>query len=169
MARPKKNATPAVPKRGRGRPRKVVNIGERQEGDHVRTKASQRAVETFIDQVIATKNATSEVGQELSTATKRAQELGVNIPAARVAARFVSKAKADPMKARVLLEDTIYYLDCMDFDRLAPKGMFTPAEGGQGRQKEPEPEQSEIPEGAFESQRQREAAAEFETTSDHVH
>jgi len=114
------------------------------DGDHLRKLAPERAVRSFITEVIATKNATSEAGQGLSTATKRAQDQGVNIPAARIAARLLSKAKQDGLKARVLWEDTIYYLlDCTDFVRLAPEGMFTPEEGGQKRKRTPK--QAEMP------------------------
>ena len=111
------------------------------EGDHIRQLAPASAVKAFIVEVIATKTATSEAGQELGTATKRAQEQGVNIPAARIVARLYSKAKQDSMKARVLWEDVIYYLtECTDFERIAPAGMFTAEEGGQKRGK-----QTEIP------------------------
>ena len=112
------------------------------EGDHIRQLAPASAVKAFIVEVIATKTATSEAGQELGTATKRAQEQGVNIPAARIVARLYSKAKQDSMKARVLWEDVVYYLtECTDFDRIAPAGMFTAEEGGQKRGK-----QEELPE-----------------------
>ena len=111
------------------------------EGDHIRQLAPASAVKAFIIEVIATKTATSEAGQELGMATKRAQEQGVNIPAARIVARLYSKAKQDSMKARVLWEDVIYYLsECTDFERIAPAGMFTAEEGGQKRAK-----QTEIP------------------------
>jgi len=104
--------------------------------EHVRQLAPRSAVKSFITEVIATRNATSEAGQGLSTATKRAQDQGVNVPAARVAARIYSKAKQDAIKARVLWEDTVYYLtECLDFDRIAPAGMFTAEESGQRRGK----------------------------------
>ena len=109
------------------------------EGDHIRQLAPAAAVKSFINEVIATKNASSEAGQELGTATKRAQEQGVNIPAARIAARLYSKAKQDSMKGRVLWEDVVYYLsECTDFDRIAPEGMFTAEEGGQKHSKQKE-------------------------------
>ena len=133
MAKPKLSKKPA----------KSAKKGRRKEpeGDHIRQLAPVAAVKAFITEVIATKNATSEAGQELSTATKRAQDQGVNIPAARIAARLYSKAKADPMKARVLWEDLHYYLaECTDFERIAPEGMFTAEEGGQKHSK-----QTEIP------------------------
>jgi hypothetical protein len=118
------------------------------DGDHLRQLAPERAVRSFISEIIATKNATSEAGQGLSTATKRASEAGVNIPAARIAARLLSKAKQDGLKARVLWEDVIYYLiECTDFVRLAPEGMFTAEEGGQKRSRKAQPKQQELPVG----------------------
>jgi hypothetical protein len=103
-------------------------------GEHARQLAPASAVKSFINEVIATKNATSEEGQRLSTATKRATEAGVNVPAARIAARILSKAKQDSIKARVLWEDTVYYLlECTEFNRIAPTGMFSAEEGGQKR------------------------------------
>jgi len=107
-------------------------------GDHLRQLAPERVVRSFINEVIASKNATSEAGQELSTATKRASDQGVNIPAARIAARLLSKAKQDAIKGRVLWEDTLYYLlECTDFNRIAPEGMFTAEESGQKRKRTP--------------------------------
>jgi len=140
MAKPKLSKKPA----------KSAKKGRRKEpeGDHIRQLAPVAAVKAFITKVIATKNATSEAGQELSTATKRAQDQGVNIPAARIAARLYSKAKADPMKARVLWEDLHYYLaECTDFERIAPEGMFTAEEGGQKHrpnEEEPHPIEAAI-------------------------
>src|SRR6516164_877494 len=122
---------------------KPVKKGRRKEpeGEHIRQLAPASAVKAFIIEVIATKTATSEAGQELGTATKRAHEQGVNIPAARIVARLYSKAKQDSMKARVLWEDVVYYLtECTDFDRIAPSGMFTAEESGQKHSK-----QTEIP------------------------
>jgi hypothetical protein len=108
------------------------------EGDHIRQLAPIPAVKTYIKECIASKNATSEEGQRLSTATKRATDQGVNVPAARIAARLYSKANQDPMKGRVLWEDVTYYLiECTDFDEIAPTGMFTAEEAGQKRPKQP--------------------------------
>lgn len=118
--------------------RKAKAEVEKLEGKHARQLAPERAVKTFINERIATKNATSEAGQTMSTATKRFADAGGNVPAGTIATRFVSKAKQDPLKARVLLEDVLYYLECMDFDRLAPKGLFTAEESGQRRGKQPE-------------------------------
>jgi hypothetical protein len=119
---------------------------QKAEGGHVRQLAPERAVRSFIAEVIATKNSTSEAGQALSTATKRASDAGVNIPAARIAARLLSKAKQDGLKARVLWEDVIYYLiECTEFVRLAPEGMFTAEEGGQKHKRTPK--QAEMPLG----------------------
>lgn len=107
-------------------------------GEHARQLAPERAVRAFINERIAVKNATSEAGQTMSTATKRFSEAGGNVPAAVISTRFVSKAKQDPLKARVMWEDVQYYLECMDFDKLAPKGMFTAEESGQRRGKQQE-------------------------------
>ena len=113
-------------------------------GEHVRQLAPERAVRAFINEVIATKNRTSEIGQELSTSTKRATEQGINVPAARIAARLYSKAKQDAMKGRVLWEDTMFYLlECTDFERVAPAGMFSAEESGQKRSRKPK--QVEMP------------------------
>ena len=114
------------------------------EGNHIRQLAPERAVRAFINEVIATKNRTSEIGQELSTSTKRATEQGINVPAARIAARLYSKAKQDAMKGRVLWEDTMFYLlECTDFERVAPAGMFSAEESGQKRSRKPK--QVEMP------------------------
>lgn len=94
-------------------------------GDHVRMLAPKAAVVTFVKEIVAAKNQTSTAGQLVSTATKNATDRGVNVPAARIAARLYSKALQDPGKARVLWEDVAYYLEeCMDFDKIAPLGMF---------------------------------------------
>src|SRR5439155_23643976 len=88
------------------------------EGDPIRSLAPASAVRSFKTEVISAKNAASEAGQGLSTAPKRATEQGVNVPAARIAARILSKAKQDGLKARVLWEDARYYLeDCTEFNR----------------------------------------------------
>jgi hypothetical protein len=129
MARKAKAKARVVPLR-RGRPRKVA--AEDDGGKHVRQLAPERTVRAVITEIIAAKNQTSEIGQELTEATKRANELGVNIPAVRIAARVYGKAKMDAAKARVLWEDVVYYLmECTDFDQIAPAGMFTSVEGGQ--------------------------------------
>lgn len=143
MAKAKKANSARKAKAGPARKRKQ----EVPEGDHVRSLAPAAAVRSFINEVISTKNATSEAGQGLSTATKRASDQGVNVPAARIAARILSKAKQDSMKARVLWEDTVYYLtECTEFERIAPAGMFTAEESGQRRsRKKSEPEQAELP------------------------
>jgi len=111
--------------------------------EHVRILAAPRLVKSIIDQVLAAKNRTSAVGQDLSTVIRNGQEAGVNIPALRIAARVYSTAKQDPAKARVLFEDVIYYLEeCTDFAKLAPQGMFTAKEAGQGApKKRPKKEQ----------------------------
>jgi hypothetical protein len=103
-------------------------------GNHVRQLAPERAVKTYINELIAGKSRTSEIGQETATATKRASDQGINVPAARQAARFYSKAKMDALKGRVLWEDTVYYLlECTDFEKIAPAGMFSPEEAGRSR------------------------------------
>lgn len=108
---------------------KAKSKPDKTQGDHVRMLASKPAVRNYINEIIAAKNQTSTVGQDVSSATKRAQNAGVNVPAARLAVRFVSKAKADPATARVMYEDFMYYLEeCMDFDKLAPVGMFSAEE-----------------------------------------
>ncbi len=104
------------------------------EGDHIRQLAPTAAVKSFINEVIQTKARTSEAGQELATATKRATESGVNIPAARIASRIFAKARQDGLKGRILWEDTKYYLEeVMSLDKIAPATFFTPAESGQKR------------------------------------
>jgi hypothetical protein len=119
------------------------------EGNHIRQLAPERAVRAFINEVIATKNRTSEIGQELSTSTKRATEQGINVPAARIAARLYSKAKQDAMKGRVLWEDTVYYLlECTDFEKIAPAGMFAPEEAGRGAKRQAEMPLDPAEEGA---------------------
>jgi hypothetical protein len=121
--------------------RKVV-----QDGEHIRQLAPERAVRNFIGDILANKSRTSEAGQLLSTATKRFQDAGGNTPAARLAARLVSKAKHDSIVARVLFEDLIYYLEVMDFDKLAPVGMFTPEESGQRAKRKSKQEEMPIDE-----------------------
>ncbi len=138
------------------------------EGDHIRSLAPASAVRSFINEVISTKNATSEADQGLSTATKRATEQGVNVPAARIAARILSKAKQDGLKARVLWEDARYYLeDCTEFNRIAPAGMFTPEESGQKRSRKKKPEQQELPVDAPADPIQAQAEAEPEPMVTH--
>jgi hypothetical protein len=130
MAAKKKTA----PKKSqaKSRSRKAQDTGE-----HARKLAPASAVRAIINEIIATKNATSEAGQGLSTAAKRFNELGGNLPAVRIAGRIYSKAKQDGLKARVLWEDLVYYLtECTDFDKIAPTGMFTPAESGQTRRED---------------------------------
>ena len=125
MASKKKSAKgkkPAAKAKSSGKPDKT-------KGDHVRMLANKSAVRSFITEIIASKNETSTLGQEISSATKRAQNAGINIPAARLAVRFVSKAKMDAGAARVMFEDFTYYLnECMEFDKIAPPGMFKPDE-----------------------------------------
>ena len=122
-----------------------------QAGEHVRHLAPPPAVRSYMREIIATKNATSEAGQGLSTATRRAAEQGINVPMVRIMARLYSKALQDPAKARVNWEDLKYYLEeCTDFSRIAPEGMFTPEEGGQQPLEEepvaePPPETTEEP------------------------
>lgn len=114
--------------------------------EHLRQLAQPPIVKAFFRDIMAAKNKTSEIGQTMSTATRRAVEAGLNVPAARIGVRFISKAKQDPIVARVLWEDVQYYLEVMDFDRLAPKGMFTAEESGQRAPRKPrEPKQTELP------------------------
>jgi hypothetical protein len=139
MARTSKKAA----KKGTNQQRKLKDKGK-PVGDHVRQLASERMVKSFINEVIASKNRTSEIGQELSTSTKRASDAGVNVPAARIAARLFSKAKQDSLKGRVLWEDVQYYLlECTDFEKIAPAGMFAPEEAGQRSGKQAEIEMAE--------------------------
>jgi hypothetical protein len=135
----------AGPPKRRGRPPRAEKQDEDQ-GDHVRILAPEKAIKNAINAVLAAKNHTSEIGQELGTAIKLAQDTGVNIPAMRIAARFVSKAKADPLAARTLYEDTLYYLECYSFDRMAPPGMFTAEETYSRKEVEPVEEEKEQPE-----------------------
>lgn len=100
------------------------------EGDHVRQLASEKSAQNYIGSILASKNRTSEIGQQLSEATKRFEGVGGNAAAARLASRFISKAKSDPVRGRVMFEDMLYYLDCMDFEGMAPKLMFTAEESG---------------------------------------
>jgi len=111
------------------RPKKFQTQPE--QGEHVRQLASEKSARNYIGEIIACKNRTSSIGQTLSEATKHFESLGGNAPAARLASRFVTKAKADPLRGRVMLEDMLFYLDVMDFDGIAPKTMFTPEESGQ--------------------------------------
>lgn len=105
---------------------------------HARHLVPAAKAKAYITEIIATKNATSEAGQGLSTATRQFQDAGGNAPAARIAARIYSKAKQDSIKGRVLFEDIVYYLTkCTDFDRIAPEGMFTPEESGIEAQSQP--------------------------------
>lgn len=128
--------------------RKSKRKGGESDGEHLRQLAPPTVVKGFIRDVMAAKAKTSEVGQTMSTATRRAADAGLNVPAARIAVRFISKAKQDPIVARVLLEDVQYYLEVMDFDRLAPPGMFTAEESGQRAPRKPrEPKQTEMPMG----------------------
>ena len=135
----------AAKKKAAPKKRKATKAESAAEGEHLRRLAPERAVRSFINDVIASKSKTSEAGQWLSTSTKRATEAGVNIPAARIAARLYGKAKNDPAVARVLWEDIVYYLQCTDFDRIAPEGMFTAEEGGQKHKRTPK--QAEMPLG----------------------
>jgi hypothetical protein len=85
-------------------------------GDHTRMLAPKKAVTQFITFVRSCKSSTSEAGQRLTSATKSAQDAGVNIPAARI-------------KGRVLWEDVQLYLEeYLEFDKIAPKGLFTATE-----------------------------------------
>jgi hypothetical protein len=152
--------------------KKVANQRKRKEpesGNHIRQLAPERAVKTYINELIAGKSRTSEIGQETATATKRASDQGINVPAARQAARFYSKAKMDALKGRVLWEDTTYYLlECTDFERIAPAGMFTPEESGQKRSKQKE---MELPEGEQEDPPQSllDAADELDQQQETTH
>lgn len=128
-------------KSSKGRKRKQQADGE---GEHVRHLAPATAVRAVINEITRAKTATSEVGQEVSTATKRFADQGGNVPAVRLAQRVYGKAKHDPMKARVMWEDAKYYLEeCTDFNRIAPAGMFTAEESGQKRSRKPK--QEELP------------------------
>jgi hypothetical protein len=98
-------------------------------GDHTRMLAPKKAVTQFITFVRSCKSSTSEAGQRLTSATKSAQDAGVNIPAARIAERFVAAAFRDSIKGRVLWEDVQLYLEeYLEFDKIAPKGLFTATE-----------------------------------------
>ena len=130
-------------KKSAGRKRKVDAAN--QDGEHVRQLAPASAVKSFINSVISTRNATSECGQELSTATRKANDQGVNVPAARIAARILSKARQDSLKARVLWEDTVFYLlECTDFNRIAPEGLFSAGEAGQKHSRKPKQQELAI-------------------------
>lgn len=138
------------------------------EGDHIRSLAPPSAVKSYIKECIASKNSTSEEGQRLATATKRAAEQGVNVPMARVCSRLYNKAVQDPMKGRVNWEDLIYYmLECTDFNKIAPAGMFTAEEGGQKRSRKKKPEQQELPVDAPADPMQAQAEAEPEPMVTH--
>ena len=94
-------------------------------GDQVRMLAPKKVVADYIEFIRACKSRTSEVGQSITTQTKKAQEQGLNVPAARIAERIYAKAQRDSIKGRVLWEDVQYYLtECTDFDKIAPAGMF---------------------------------------------
>jgi hypothetical protein len=142
MAKAKRNSA-RKSKAGPGRKRKQKADVE---GDHVRSLAPPAAVKSYIKECIASKNTTSEEGQRLSTATKRALDQGVNVPMARICARLYNKAVQDPLKGRVNWEDLVYYmLECTDFERIAPAGMFSAEEGGQKRSRKRGSKQEELP------------------------
>ena len=109
-------------------PRSAKPEAQQDDGNNVRALASKNAVVVYIKDVIAAKNRTSTIGQELSESSKRAANANVNVPAARLACRFYSKALMDGLKARILLEDVLYYLECLDFDTFAPKEMISSSE-----------------------------------------
>lgn len=119
-SKPKAKAKKAEPKKTKAEARPA--------GDSVRMLAPKAAVSAFIKSIVAYKNQTSTIGGDVSDATKTAKERGVNVPAARIVERIYKKALHDPAKARVLYEDLVYYLECMEFDDLAPPGMFDPKE-----------------------------------------
>ena len=141
---------PAKGKKPAAKAKSPANTGtNRTKGDAVRMLANKSAVRSFITEIIASKNETSTLGQEISSATKRAQNAGVKIPAARLAVRFVSKAKMDAGAARVMWEDFQYYLiECMEFDKIAPPGMFRADEvrSTKGDSKKRNPRKGEQPE-----------------------
>lgn len=123
-------------------------------GDHARLLPPKTAVVSFIKEIGTAKSRTSVIGQDVTEATKLAKERGVNVPAARIAERIYKKAMNDPVQGRTLFEDVTYYLiKCMDFDKIAPAGMFDPAETRStkqskknGKKTKPEAEQSDIEE-----------------------
>lgn len=129
-------------------------------GDNVRLLAPKAAVASFIKEIGTAKSRTSVIGQDVSEATKRAKERGVNVPAARIAERIYKKAMNDPVQGRTLWEDVQFYLlECVDFDKIAPAGMFDASEtrstkkNGKknGKKAKPEAEQTDIEEAIEEA------------------
>ena len=125
-------------------------------GDNVRLLAPKAAVASFIKEIGTAKSRTSVIGQDVSEATKRAKERGVNVPAARIAERIYKKAQNDPVQGRTLYEDVQFYLlECVDFDKIAPAGMFDASETRStkknGKKAKPEAEQTDIEEAIEEA------------------
>ncbi len=122
-------------------------------GDHARMLPGKNTVLNFIKEIRACKSRTSTIGQEVTEATKQAKEAGVDVPAARIAERIYGKALNDAIKGRVLWENVQFYLlECTDFEKIAPAGMFDPAEvrstkqssKKNGRSRKQQPEQTDI-------------------------
>lgn len=82
------------------------------------------SVNSYVDHALATKGRKREIGQDLGEAVKLAKDHGLDIPAANLAIRFISKAQTNPLQARVMYENFLYYLECAEFDKIAPPGMF---------------------------------------------
>ena len=149
-SKPSRSAKKAAPKR-----KPTEQTASAPKGDHVRMLAPKKAVVNFVSYVRSCKTQTSEAGQRLTSATKAAQDAGVNIPAARLAERFVAAAFRDSLKGRTLFEDTLYYLECLEFDTMAPAGLFKASEvhstkaGSRSRKKkgaDAEPAQADLAE-----------------------
>lgn len=134
MAKAAKKAKKSTSKKGKA---------AESEGTHLRQKAPPGAIKSLVRDIMAGKSKTSEVGQTMSTASRRAAEAGVNVPAVRIGIRFISKAKQDPIAGRVLLEDVLYCLEVCEFDKLAPPGMFTAEESGQRAPRKPRQQKQE--------------------------
>lgn len=96
--------------------------------DHSRLLPPKSAVVSFIRDIGDAKNRTSIIGKDVTEAAKLAKERGVNVPAARIAERIYKKAQNDAIQGRTLWEDIQFYLECIDFDKVAPAGMFSPDE-----------------------------------------
>lgn len=125
------------------------------EGDHIRTWASKDAVVKFVHECLAAKSRTSVIGQEKSSASKKATENGVDVPAAMIGARIIGKAKMDGLKGRLLWDNLKYYVeDCMEFDKIAPATLFASEEmrSTKSARKAKGPEQTELPVGEAESE-----------------
>jgi len=119
--------------RARKRNPQVNSAREEFEGEHIRQPAVPAVVRTYLGKIIETKGLIGDLNQELTVETKKFIEANGNPPAARIAGRIYNKAKQDPLVGRVLWEDVQFYLlRCTDFEQIAPAGMFTAEESGQG-------------------------------------